>query len=206
MQPARGPIPAPHLALTPARATKVYDLEAEGGLRPTARAEQDEEPLDLMTAMRERSTARSRRKPGGRRGSPKAPDNVPGAGDQAPDQALPLADLAYDPETMPPPPGAHADPDPSGVDGRPEPGALPHYTDPGDVVAFEASSVHRTEKLDRVDRAVAAPGLQVKPEAPAAPATPATPAKASRKVRRPSVPAWDDIMFGSKPEVDRSSS
>ena len=37
-------------------------------------------------------------------------------------------------------------------------------------------------------------------------ATPSAPRKAARKGRRPGVPAWDDIMFGSKPGSDRSSS
>ena len=206
VQPARGPIPAPHLdpppeRATKVRATKVYDLEAEGGLRTTAGAEHQDEPLDLMTAMRERSTARGRRKPGGRRGSPKAPNNVPGAGDRAPDQALPLEDLAYDPQTMPPPPAAHADPDPTGVDGRPEPEAADLHTEPAEPdVAFEVAS---PEETDHAPELVTARRRQAEPKAPA---TPTAARKATRRVRRPSVPAWDDIMFGSKPDADRSSS
>ena len=201
VQPARGPIPAPHLASAPARATRVYDVEAEGGLRPIARAEHHDEPLDLMTAMRERSTARGRRKPGGRRGSPKDPNNVPGADDHASDQALPLENLVYDPETMPPPPGAHADPDPSGADGRPEPEAAAGLDEPADPgTSFEVSSPHVT---DQVSAPAATPRRQVEPKAPA---TPRAPRGAARKGRRPSVPAWDDIMFGLKPGVDRSSS
>ena len=201
VQPARGPIPAPHLDPPPVRATKVYDLEAEGGLRPAARTEHQDEPLDLMTAMRERSTARGRRKPGARRGSAKAPNNVPGAGDRAPDQALPLEDLAYDPETMPPPPAAHADPDPSGVDGRPEPEAAARLTEPADLgIAVEVSSPRET---DQAPELVATPGRQPDPTVPArAPSR----RMAARRGRRPTVPAWDDIMFGSKPEADRSSS
>ena len=82
------------------------------------------EPLDLMTAMRERTTARGRRRGGSRRGPRKAPTNLPGAGDQVPDDAMPLEDLAYDPGTMPPPPGAHAHPEvPDPLDARPEPEA-----------------------------------------------------------------------------------
>ena len=182
---ADGPIPAPHLAAASLRATKVYDLEAEGGLRAAAHtdrhADDHEEPIDLMTAMRERTTARSRRRPGGRRGSPQAPTNVPGAGDHAPDQALPLEDLAYDPETMPPPPSAHAHPDPLGVDGRPEP----------DASAF----------------LVELPVEDVEPKTPTATApTRAARRKAVRKGGRPNVPAWDEIMFGSRPGADRSSS
>ena len=135
-----GPIPAPHLGQGPGRTTTVYDVEAEGGLRAAARpaaatveptdaerpvrAERDPEPLDLMTAMRERSTARGRRKSGARRGPRKSPTNVPGAGEHVPDDAVPLEDMAYDPETMPPPPAAHAHPDlPDPLDARPEPEA-----------------------------------------------------------------------------------
>ena len=137
------PAPAPPRAAPrpgPGRTTTVYDVEAEGGLRAAARpaaatveptdaerpvrAERDPEPLDLMTAMRERSTARGRRKSGARRGPRKSPTNVPGAGEHVPDDAVPLEDMAYDPETMPPPPAAHAHPDlPDPLDARPEPQA-----------------------------------------------------------------------------------
>ena len=140
-EPVPGPIPAPHLSQGPGRTTTVYDVEAEGGLRAAerpaaaatvettdaerpARAERGPEPLDLMTAMRERSTARGRRKSGARRGTRKSPTNVPGAGEHVPDDAVPLEDMAYDPETMPPPPAAHAHPDlPDPLDARPEPEA-----------------------------------------------------------------------------------
>jgi hypothetical protein len=188
---AEGPIPAPHLSSPAERATKLYDLEAEGGLRTANPAPHHDEPLDLMTAMRERSTARGRRRSGGRRGSPKTPTNVPGAGDHAPDQALPLEDLSYDPESMPPPPAAHADPDPSGVDGRPEPAATALLRDSPDHGSwFESSSVGE-----------AADGEPTDDEA-----RHRAPRKAPRKTGRPSVPAWGDIMFGSKPGTDRSLS
>lgn len=188
-QPAEGPIPAPHLSSLPARATKVYDVEAEGGLRTADRTADHEEPLDLMTAMRARSTARGRRRSGGRRGSPNAPTNVPGAGDHAPEQALPLEDLSYDPESMPPPPPAHADPDPSGVDGRPEPAAAAYLIDLAD----------HDRSLEDSPGKVAADAADAKAEQGA-------PRKAARKTGRPSVPAWGDIMFGSRPGADRSSS
>ena len=193
---AKGPLPAPHLSSPTMRAlhahdpnvadTKVYDVEAEGGLRAAPFVEHHDEPLDLMTAMRERSTARGRRRSGGRRGSPKAPTNVPGAGDHAPDQALPLDDLSYDPETMPPPPPAHADPDPAGVDGRPEPEAAAYLIE----VADQDSSFEHPPGSEATDGAATQP----------------SPRKAARKTGRPSVPAWGDIMFGSRPGADRSSS
>jgi hypothetical protein len=180
---ATGPIPAAHLASASVRTTRVYDLEAEGGLQTSSPADLHDEPIDLMTAMRERTTARSRRKPGGRRGSPHAPTNVPGPGDHAPDQALPLEDLAYDPETMPPPPAAHADPDPAGVDGRPEPGATAYLIDLTDEPVEPTVATVET----------VATAKSVRP-------------KAARKRGRPNVPAWDQIMFGSKPRLDHSSS
>ncbi|HEX5522671.1 MAG TPA: septation protein SepH, partial [Pedococcus sp.] len=64
-------IPAPHLVSAPVRATTVYDVEAEGGVAASARRKAGtptqpgeaprEEPVDLMTAMRERASARGRR-------------------------------------------------------------------------------------------------------------------------------------------------
>lgn len=87
------------------------------------------EGFDLAGSVRRRSAARQRR--GGKRAephleraaTPPSPSAVPPAGALPGDEALPLADLRYDPDSMPPPPAAHADPDPDGVDGRPEPAA-----------------------------------------------------------------------------------
>ncbi|SDO86408.1 Protein of unknown function [Pedococcus dokdonensis] len=103
------PLPAPHLVSAPVRSTTVYDVEAEGGVGSARRAApratgassgSGEEPLDLMSAMRERASHRGRPR---RRKSP--PTQTPG--DEAPrEDALPLERLAYDPESMPPPPAA----------------------------------------------------------------------------------------------------
>lgn len=98
--------------------SRVYDVEAEGGLRQASPATSPDE-VTLMTSMRERSTARRRR---GQRKSPAAsPTALPALGDGAPVDAPPLAELRYDPQTMPPPPAAHGEPDADGIDGRPEP-------------------------------------------------------------------------------------
>src|SRR5450631_2635223 len=105
VQEAEGPIPAPRVRPVPGRDTAVYDVEAEGGLRPAARSEHQEDPLDLMTAMRKRSTARGRRKPGGRGGSDRSPKaaSVPQAQEPTTEAALPMEDPVYEPETPPPP-------------------------------------------------------------------------------------------------------
>jgi len=98
------PLPTPHLVSSPGRATTVYDVEAEGGVQASSPRRpappRGEEPLDLMSAMRERASHRGR--PRRRKGQA---SQTPG--DTAPrEDALPLEDLAYDPETMPPPPAA----------------------------------------------------------------------------------------------------
>ena len=101
---APGPIPAPHLLSS--RPTRLYDVEAEGGIGLPARSREDE-TVDLMAAMRERSAQR------GRRRRTKVSD-VPGL-DRAPVEALPLAELAGDPSVAGSPPAAHPHPadDPS---------------------------------------------------------------------------------------------
>ncbi|MEP7160419.1 MAG: septation protein SepH [Dermatophilaceae bacterium] len=92
-------------------------------------AHENGERFDLAGSVRLRSAARQRRggkrvdPPVGRPSTPPSPSEVPSAGALPGDEALPLADLRYDPDSMPPPPAAHADPDPDGVDGRPEPTA-----------------------------------------------------------------------------------
>lgn len=64
----------------------------------------DKEPLDLMSAMRQRSASR-RKKP--RRRTP-APTDTPISAEDMPEQARPVEQLAVD--TAPPPLGSHADP------------------------------------------------------------------------------------------------
>src|SRR5664280_3346840 len=106
VQEAKGPIPAPRLRPASGRDATVYDLEAEGGLRPAARREHQEDPLDLMTAMRKRSNARGRRKPGSRggsNGSSKPATSVPAGAERHPDEQNPVrTDLEHRPETVPP--------------------------------------------------------------------------------------------------------
>src|ERR1019366_6330379 len=188
-QEAKGPIPAPRLR-NPAsgRDTTVYDLEAEGGLRPAARREHQEDPLDLMTAMRKRSNARGRRKSGGRGASGRSPQavaSVPHAQEPTTEAALPMEDPVYEPETLPPP-------------------AVPGQDAPVSVLADEGltgddGSPDVDDKSHESVKEPAGQGLS-KPQQK-------RPAReTSRKTGRPSVPAWDEIMFGSRPGVDRSSS
>jgi DUF3071 family protein len=263
---ANTPIPAPHLVSTPVRATTVYDVEAEGGVSASARRKSSPdspagersapEPVDLMTAMRERASARGKR--GSRRKAPATQTPV----DDAPrEDALPLEDIAYDPETMPPPPparGTHpADAGPrdtgprdarlrddAGDDAGDDLGddvggdVLPAAgTVAPDVVAEAAdTTVAETTVADepkpdettledtKPDDTEPAPTLQTTPEgspegSPEAnsassdeadreagdsqprgrEATAAPAARPARRSGRPSVPSWDDVMFGAKP-------
>lgn len=253
---AGSPIPAPHLVAAPVRATTVYDVEAEGGVAASARRKAGtpaqpsetprEEPVDLMTAMRERASARGRRP--SRRKS--APSHTPV--DESPRvDALPLEDIAYDPESMPPPPGARgphpADADvadgvgddvlPSAADTNdgdtsdtlplpstldsPEPSPAPADAAPADEARGGVPTAQDEPAADEPP-AAATPEQPVTTDAPAgeaptgeAPAdetkapqadeakpTPAAPKEAARPPRRngrPSVPSWDDVMFGAKP-------
>jgi len=235
-QPAPGPIPAPHLASVPVRATTVYDVEAEGGVRATHRPQPAAEPVDLMTAMRERSTARGRRRPGGsRRATGQGPADLPVPGDGVPEEALPLDHIAYDPETMPPPPSAHGYPGEGTAHetatGRDETAFGPSGTASPGAVELDApvdAEAADTERGDVADTAPAQPGRtrgapEAAPEAASAAASAAAdepagdhpdasddeagatpPAQQSaRRNGRPSVPSWDDIMFGARPGSTR---
>ncbi|WP_345501625.1 septation protein SepH [Pedococcus ginsenosidimutans] len=139
------PLPTPHLVSTPVRATTVYDVEAEGGVQASSPRRpappRGEEPLDLMSAMRERASHRGR--PRRRKGQP---SQTPG--DASPrEDALPLEDLAYDPETMPPPPAARG---PHPLDPTPGTGSV------GDDVLPAAAA----EADDLADEAVEDPGTE----------------------------------------------
>ncbi|AXG13479.1 septation protein SepH [Intrasporangium calvum] len=105
-----GPIPAPHLAAL-AGSRHVYDVEAEGGIspRPRGTSPRSAEPVDLMEAIRERSAQRVRHRKG--RGA-----DVPGI-DAAPEDALPIEDLARPPsaDDLPPPAHGHPADDPRAV-------------------------------------------------------------------------------------------
>ena len=220
---APGPIPAPHLASVPVRSSTVYDVEAEGGVHAAATrpVERPAEPLDLMTAMRERSTARSRRRPGGRRDAspvpgPTTPTHVPGAED-APEEAVPLEHIAYDPATMPPPPPAHGheeahahwDVAPA-ADDLPEealdaPGPVADPQGRGQVTREETFADDADELLEDLPEGADEDEEDRDDEPPVAkPAAKAEePARPTRRNGRPSVPSWDDIMFGARPGSDR---
>ncbi|MGO4598761.1 septation protein SepH [Terrabacter sp. 2RAF25] len=253
-----GPIPAPHLS-APARPSRVYDLEAEGGITAPTPRRREGETVDLMAAMRERSAQR------GRRRRPKSAE-VPGL-DSAPEEALPLEELAGDHrDQLPPPAHTHPEDDPEvvktgsveerigeeaasrrtraadrtrplqQVPGDPTP-AEPEDLD-DEAVQDTVAEAEATEPVDGThdgaardvpeahvalpvadDNAVGTRGRASEPAIPdehddadeqeyadvieqraAAPAARPTPKPAppARKSGRPSVPSWDDIMFGRK--------
>ena len=210
-----GASPTPHRAVLEGD-LDVYDIDADGGLEraprePTRPARGPHDPIDLMAAMREQS-ARGRKR---RRSSP---THTPGA-DALRGDALPLEDLHLDPTFVPPPPppvAVPADGDGPGV------GAHDEMTAHGELAAeAEEFIVHDLP----VDDADAAPAEAEHPmddpeptDDPASNADPASIASAtpentasersgakrppmrptpSRK-GRPSVPSWDDIVFGTK--------
>ena len=225
------PLPTPHLAPNPVRATTVYDVEAEGGVQATARRTappRPEEPLDLMTAMRERASHRGRPRRRGKASATQTP------GDEAPrEDALPLEDLAYDPETMPPPPAARgqhpldpesAEPESAEPESAPQPEvqvdaeAAADAEVVGEPVSAVADSAPQADGSATVDTGVTPVG-DVEPDAgpeegadagpedrhedvgPAAETEDAPVVDRPRPAKKPgrrSVPSWDDVMFGAK--------
>ena len=199
------PLPAPHLVSAPVRATTVYDVEAEGGVGSVRRSppsstssspsspSSTDEPLDLMSAMRERAAHRGR--PRRRKNPTHTPvDDAPRA------DALPLEDLAYDPETMPPPPGAKGlhprDEQATSVGddvlpAAPEPAtkAEPAAKAEPDTGSEAGADDHPGEK-----RASAADDTSDDGRPPKGASS-----GAAKKPGRRSVPSWDDVMFGAKP-------
>ncbi|EAP98858.1 putative DNA-binding protein [Janibacter sp. HTCC2649] len=190
-------IPTPHVATNSNRASAVFDVEAEGGVdaeKPARRNAKSREPIDLMAAMREQST-RSRK--GRRRPSP---SHTP-VEDSPRDDALPLEDLVVDTADAPEPPAArgkhpisaHLD------DQAPEDDEADVELDEEDDAAdnirqLTPSAPDEDEQDDEPDEPEdELEDIEPEPE-PVAPKP--TPRKTSGRKGRPSVPSWDDIMFG----------
>ncbi len=168
-----GVIPAPHRA-PPGEGLDVYDVDADGGLEKAPRAREPHEPIDLMAAMREHSTRgrRSRRR--------SSPSHTPGD-DRPHEDALPLEELALDPSELPPPP-VLGDLDDEGS------------PDPHPVAAPEGSADDLTEeRLSDSQR----PDEQATDDHDDDARAPVRRTASNRK-GRPSVPSWDDIVFGTK--------
>lgn len=192
--PGEGPLGSTRLAAVPTGS--VYDIEADGGVSAN---EHDGGPLDLMTAMRSR-----RRERDAQRGTASRHRPVPGAGAGPADvpgathpsrrrrpSVPPAAPLEFDPILLADPPAAHP---PSSQDAPAEPRPAGRWP------------LAEQMRIDPADKPVAEP-VQDGVDAAAAPVEPAPePAGTSGRHRgpvrarghRPSVPSWDDIMFGAK--------
>ena len=183
-EPAAGPLPSE---------APVYDIEADGGLQAARRHPRSDDPVDLVTAMRERSAARNRR------GSARRRQLEPVA-------ALPLDDDVSD--TPLPAEGDIEEPQTQSAAQQDAPGsASPEIVDlgPDDVDAASGEPLERAASLPPAllegkatpptpSDGPAEPGADDLPAAPAAPAARHRP----RRSGRPSVPSWDDIVFGTK--------
>ncbi|MFL6152392.1 MAG: septation protein SepH [Ornithinibacter sp.] len=176
---------APDAIPTPHRAGQngdsgVYDIDADGGVEPAVQQRAPQEPIDLMAAMREHSTrGRRRRRP--------SPSSTPGD-DRPRADALPIEDLATDVSDAPPPPAArgrnpasaHLEEPVDGPDADELVGGWPDHDD--DTAEPPAPVVAATEGADDADQ----------------PDDAAPPRSAPARKGRPSVPSWDDIVFGTR--------
>ncbi len=180
-----GVIPTPHRT-PPGEGLDVYDVDADGGLEPAVRPREPHEPIDLMAAMREHSV-RGRR---GRRRS--SPSHTPGE-DQPRTDALPLEQLVLDPSELPPPPPARGD------------RSVDEHTDgaAGGTARHDAQAP--SEESGRPEEVSgSAPEVESGGHGPdgtrhhQAEETPSPRRAASGRKGRPSVPSWDDIVFGTK--------
>jgi hypothetical protein len=196
---APGVIPTPHPV--PSGDLDVYDIDADGGLG-RGRQREPQEPIDLMAAMREHSTRGRRSR---RRTSPSAT-----SGEERPHpEALPIEDLALDIDDAPSlstPRGRH----PAGTQ-RHQPGGG------GDVGWSDEAHPRARTRTPGAQAPVRADARE--PEPSASPGSRSTPRGAARppaggggiasdgdegrrpspaRRGRPSVPSWDDIVFGTR--------
>jgi Protein of unknown function (DUF3071) len=187
--PVPGAIPAPHQA-PPLGDLDVYDVDADGGLaRGPVRS--SHEPIDLMAAMRESSTRgrRSRRRPG---------PSQTGREDPPRPDALPIAELALD-TAGPPPPSVAADTAETADAVRGQAASGGPSTEEWDVSGDPPRNGSRRNGSPRGDSAAtpagdhsSTPGSEVEEGGRPRPASP--------RRGRPSVPSWDDIVFGTRGE------
>jgi Protein of unknown function (DUF3071) len=198
--PVPGAIPAPHQA-PHLGDLDVYDVDADGGLaRGPVRS--SHEPIDLMAAMRESSTRgrRSRRRP--------APSQAAAEDPARPDE-LPIAELALDPAGPPPPAvaadtagtadagrGQAASSGPS-IEGWDDDGGPARNAPPRNAPPRNGSPRNGSPRVD--SRGGGAPGGHSSTPGPEVEEGGRT-RPASPRRGRPSVPSWDDIVFGTRGE------
>ncbi|NHI18557.1 DUF3071 domain-containing protein [Phycicoccus endophyticus] len=172
-----GLIPAPHQA-GPSEDLDVYDVDADGGIEPVPVERAGHEPIDLMAAMREHS-ARGRRS---RRRT--SPTHTPGE-EQPRTDALPIEELSGDLLQAGPPPVARAR--------KP----VAEHLEPGDPQAEADTLVGGWPHDGAPAPTEPSPDDTEAPEGEHPPRHARPAANPSRKPR-PSVPSWDDIVFGTK--------
>ncbi|MEO6790793.1 MAG: septation protein SepH [Ornithinibacter sp.] len=190
-------IPAPHRADS-SEELDVYDLDADGGIDRKAADRASQEPIDLMAAMREHS-ARGRR--GRRRASP---SHTPGD-DRPRHDALPLEDLLVPVAGVEPPPAARGRNrvsqhlEEAVGDADEHVGGWPQDDVPVDGVGRDG----REETTDATTSDTAPEQVEELEEvgadaAPQRERRPVPTRQTGGRKGRPSVPSWDDIVFGTR--------
>ena len=183
---APGTIPTPHRA-GQSGDSDVYDIDADGGVDHAVQQRAPHEPIDLMAAMREHSTrGRRRRRP--------SPSSTPGD-DRPRADALPIEDLATDVSAAPPPPAArgrnpvsaHLEEPVHGPDADELVGGWPEHGDDAPVGGAMEGGDETQQSSNTGQSADTGEPDDVTP-----------PRAAPARKGRPSVPSWDDIVFGTR--------
>ena len=180
----------------------LYDLEAEGGLgEPETVTLDASSAVDLVGAMRQRRHGRRRQPPPIE--LPDGPARRP-AGESGGQEHLELEPLMFDPSLLGDPPAPHPFPFPERL--REPQGEAGEATEPVEPVdrVVEGPPVEGPDPsaAPRPPRNFAPPrleqGAHPRTASRSGPAPAANDTGGHRRVRRASVPSWDEIMFGGK--------
>jgi Protein of unknown function (DUF3071) len=207
-KPPAAPIPAPHLAAVPTMTAppppppgsamgpaQVYDVEAEGGLTTTPAAVDLEaaSAVDLVGAMRARR--HGRRRPGAAEAGSAGRASPESRSDPSEGQGhLEIEPVMFDPSLMGGPTEPHPFPFPERLRDRQDtPDEELDGSDGPDPAQDRAAAPPSGPPVERPEP----PRNFGPPNRPMSPAQEAV-GSSHRRVRRASVPSWDEIMFGGK--------
>lgn len=176
------------------REVPVYDVEAEGGVGADSRAQRPTEPsdpLDLVTTMRQRSSARSRR---GARRRPAEDVALPLEAGSSPNGVDGAVQVVAPEAPEPTEAGTPGDPSDEPTDALPAPMTHVDAEAVADPAVEAGGDPALDEQLDIDPQVGDGPDLVVSMDPAPRP---------GRKPPRVPVPSWEDVVLGTKPSADQ---